>query len=67
MGLAGSVVLMLLSLQHSLPKEYEEDEQDLPISGAGLLQAIWLYQNRPELELLLEQVAHPTAPSRFST
>jgi hypothetical protein len=24
------------------------------------MHAIWLYRNHPELELLLEQVAHPT-------
>ncbi|KAJ7800058.1 hypothetical protein B0H14DRAFT_2616551 [Mycena olivaceomarginata] len=55
-----SVVLMLLSLQHSLPREHHEEEQDLAIDGTGLLHAIWLYRNHPELEPFLEQVAHPT-------
>ncbi|KAF7354158.1 hypothetical protein MVEN_01103400 [Mycena venus] len=59
-GLAGSVVLMLLSLQHSLLRTRHEDEHNLPIDGTGLLHAIWLYRNHPELELLLDQVAHPT-------
>ncbi|KAJ7863581.1 hypothetical protein B0H13DRAFT_2565026 [Mycena leptocephala] len=59
-GLAGSAVLMLLSLQHSLLHAHHEDEQDLPIDGTGIMHAIWLYRNHPELELLLEQVAHPT-------
>ncbi|KAJ7859234.1 hypothetical protein B0H13DRAFT_1901544 [Mycena leptocephala] len=58
-GLAGSVVLMLLSLKHSLLRTHHENEQDLPISGTGLLHAIWLYRNHPELELLLEQVTYP--------
>ncbi|KAF7333175.1 hypothetical protein MVEN_02383300 [Mycena venus] len=30
------------------------------IDGTGLLHAIWLYRNHPELEDLLEQVEHPT-------
>jgi hypothetical protein len=51
---------MLLSLQHSLPREHHEEEQDLAIDGTGLLHAIWLYRNHPELEPFLEQVAHPT-------
>ncbi|KAF7358089.1 hypothetical protein MVEN_00856900 [Mycena venus] len=59
-GLGGSVVLILLSLQHSLPRTRHEVEQDLPIDGTGLLHAIWLYRNHPELELLLEQVEDPT-------
>ncbi|KAJ7837059.1 hypothetical protein B0H14DRAFT_2792720 [Mycena olivaceomarginata] len=59
-GLAGSVGLMLLSFQHSLPCAHHETEQDLLIDGTGLLHAIWLYRNQPELELLLEQVALPT-------
>ncbi|KAJ7828011.1 hypothetical protein B0H13DRAFT_2373448 [Mycena leptocephala] len=60
LGLVGSVFLMLSSLQHSLPRAHHADEQDLSIYGKGLLHAIWLYRNHPELELLLEQVADPT-------
>jgi hypothetical protein len=26
----------------------------------GILHAIWLYRNHPELEMLMEQVDHPT-------
>ncbi|KAJ7312466.1 hypothetical protein DFH08DRAFT_897062 [Mycena albidolilacea] len=59
-GLAGSIVLMLLSLQYSLLRIHHENEQDLPIDGTGLLHAIWMYRNHPELELFLEQVDHPT-------
>jgi hypothetical protein len=51
---------MLLSLEHLLFSQDEKTEQDLPIDGTGLLHAIWLYRNHTELEVLLEQVEHPT-------
>ncbi|KAJ7810881.1 hypothetical protein B0H14DRAFT_3756324 [Mycena olivaceomarginata] len=51
-GLVSSVALMLLSLQNSLLPAHHENEEDLPIDGTGLLHAIWLYRNHPELELL---------------
>ncbi|KAJ7462956.1 hypothetical protein FB451DRAFT_467725 [Mycena latifolia] len=59
-GLIASMALMLLSLQHLLHRRDEKAEQDMSIDGTGLLHAIWLYRNHPELEVLLEQVEHPT-------
>ncbi|KAJ6556971.1 hypothetical protein DFH09DRAFT_1365415 [Mycena vulgaris] len=59
-GLIASIALMLLSLQHLLHPGDEKAEQDVPIDGTGLLHAIWLYRNHPELEVLLEQVERPT-------
>jgi hypothetical protein len=32
----------------------------MPIDGIGLLHAIWLYRNHPELETIIEQVEHLT-------
>jgi len=48
---------MPLSLFHA---EANKDEQDIPMEGTGLLHAIWLYRNHPELDTLLEQVERPT-------
>ncbi|KAJ6491099.1 hypothetical protein C8R45DRAFT_1138153 [Mycena sanguinolenta] len=60
-GLAASILLLLLSLPHSLllggPTSNDDDTQ---IDGIGLLHAIWLYRHHPELEMLLEQVEQPT-------
>ncbi|KAJ7912157.1 hypothetical protein B0H13DRAFT_2477681 [Mycena leptocephala] len=36
------------------------DDKNLSVNGTGILHAIWLYRNHPELETLLEQVEHPT-------
>ncbi|KAJ7701977.1 hypothetical protein B0H16DRAFT_1483316 [Mycena metata] len=33
---------------------------DIPIEGTGLLHAIWLYRNHPDLETRLDQVENPT-------
>jgi len=38
----------------------QNKDDDLPLEGAGILHAIWLYRNHPELETLLKQVEHPT-------
>jgi hypothetical protein len=57
-GLAASIALLLLSLPSSLFAA--KDNSALPIDGTGILHAIWLYRNHPELETLLEQVDHPT-------
>ncbi|KAJ6561866.1 hypothetical protein B0H19DRAFT_1259507 [Mycena capillaripes] len=57
-GLAVSVLLLLLSLPSSLL--HRGNDAKLPIEGTGLLHAMWLYRNHPELETLLEQVTHPT-------
>ncbi|KAJ6482659.1 hypothetical protein C8R45DRAFT_1150174 [Mycena sanguinolenta] len=60
-GLAASILLLLLSLPHSLfPGGPNSDDDDIHIDGTGILHAIWLYRNHPELEMLLEQVEHPT-------
>ncbi|KAJ7226849.1 hypothetical protein GGX14DRAFT_417491 [Mycena pura] len=56
-SLAASVILMMLAMA-SLRSPNEDD--DLPLDGTGILHAIWLYRNHPELEARLEQVEHPT-------
>ncbi|KAJ6577670.1 hypothetical protein B0H19DRAFT_1370797 [Mycena capillaripes] len=57
-GLVVSILLLLLSLPSSL--FHRGNGAELPVGGTGLLHSIWLYRNHPELETLLEQVAHPT-------
>ncbi|KAJ7437403.1 hypothetical protein FB451DRAFT_1305719 [Mycena latifolia] len=59
-GLAASIALLLLSLPYSLGNRGKEIDRDLPLDGTGILHAMWLYRNHPELEKLLEQVEHPT-------
>ncbi|KAJ7325388.1 hypothetical protein DFH08DRAFT_1028130 [Mycena albidolilacea] len=59
-GLAASVALFLLSLQYSLFSKSRQYQTDNPIDGTGILQAIWLYRNHPELETQLDQVDDPT-------
>ncbi|KAJ7083461.1 hypothetical protein C8R44DRAFT_992020 [Mycena epipterygia] len=59
-GLGASVALLLLSNPHSIFRHAEEDRQDSVVDGTGLLHAIWLYRNHPELETLLDQVKYPT-------
>ncbi|KAF7364609.1 hypothetical protein MVEN_00330100 [Mycena venus] len=61
-GLAVSIALMLLSLPYSRYRVIKEPN-DVKIDGTGLLHAIWLYRNHPELERLLEQVEYPTDES----
>ncbi|KAJ7834555.1 hypothetical protein B0H14DRAFT_3461989 [Mycena olivaceomarginata] len=56
-SLAASVILMMLAMA-SLRSPNEDD--DLPLDGTGILHAIWLYRNHPEIEARLEQVEHPT-------
>ncbi|KAJ6503856.1 hypothetical protein C8R45DRAFT_973929 [Mycena sanguinolenta] len=58
-GLGASVGLALLSLQFSRFRT-NRTQVDAPIDGTGFLQAIWLYRNHPELEILVDQVEHPT-------
>ncbi|KAJ7922451.1 hypothetical protein B0H13DRAFT_1865824 [Mycena leptocephala] len=59
-GLSASVMLLLLSLQslHFGKKSWHEHEA--PIDGAGILHAIWLYRNHPELEKLMDPIDHPS-------
>ncbi|KAJ7325382.1 hypothetical protein DFH08DRAFT_1085128 [Mycena albidolilacea] len=59
-GLAASVTLFLLSLRYSLFSKSHQYQTDNPIDGTGILQAIWLYRNHPELETQLDQVDTPT-------
>ncbi|KAJ7325392.1 hypothetical protein DFH08DRAFT_343417 [Mycena albidolilacea] len=59
-GLAASVALFLLSLRYSLLSKSHQYQTDNPIDGTGILQAIWLYRNHPELETQLDQVDNPT-------
>ncbi|KAJ7825562.1 hypothetical protein B0H14DRAFT_2596512 [Mycena olivaceomarginata] len=59
-GLAISIALILLSLPFSIPCKHAKPEIDIPIDGVGILHAIWLYRNHPQLETLLKQVDHPT-------
>jgi hypothetical protein len=51
---------MLLALPSLLFHEDSTDDKDRSVNGTGILHAIWLYRNHPELETLLEQVEHPT-------
>ncbi|KAJ7858585.1 hypothetical protein B0H13DRAFT_2571398 [Mycena leptocephala] len=59
-GLAISIILMLLALPSLLFHEDSTGDKDRSVNGTGILHAIWLYRNHPELETLLEQVEHPT-------
>ncbi|KAJ7034235.1 hypothetical protein C8F04DRAFT_1183523 [Mycena alexandri] len=55
-GLVASVFLALLAL----PSIFFFGDKDIAIDGTGVLHAIWMYRNHPELEALLPQVEHPT-------
>ncbi|KAF7359664.1 hypothetical protein MVEN_00690500 [Mycena venus] len=59
-GLAVSTALMFLALPSSLFHREAKREKDVLIDGTGILHAIWLYRNHPDLETHLEQVEHPT-------
>ncbi|KAJ6549392.1 hypothetical protein DFH09DRAFT_1320128 [Mycena vulgaris] len=59
-GLVESAALLVLSLPSSLFNGSAKKDSDLSIDGTGILHAIWLYRNHPELETLLEHVEHPT-------
>jgi hypothetical protein len=43
-----------------LGSERSTDDKDRLVDGTGILHAIWLYRNYPELDTLLEKVKHPT-------
>ncbi|KAJ7156393.1 hypothetical protein C8R46DRAFT_1295215 [Mycena filopes] len=55
-GLVASILLALLAL----PSIFFNRDNEIPVDGTGVLQAIWMYRNHPELEVLLPQVGHPT-------
>ncbi|KAF7344163.1 hypothetical protein MVEN_01706500 [Mycena venus] len=61
-GLGASIVLTALSLPSlRLPKRLKtRSESDEVIDGTGILHAIWLFRNNPELQTQLEQVEHPS-------
>ncbi|KAJ7827736.1 hypothetical protein B0H13DRAFT_2438961 [Mycena leptocephala] len=59
-GLAISIILFLLALPSLLFHQGSTDDKDRSVNGTGILHAIWLYRNHPELDALLEQVEHPT-------
>ncbi|KAF8170909.1 hypothetical protein K438DRAFT_1982466 [Mycena galopus ATCC 62051] len=59
-GLAASAILLFLSLQSVRLRKGGERETDGAIDGVGMLHAIWLYRNHPELKTRLEPVDHPT-------
>lgn len=60
LGLAASIALACISLRYSLYHGIPPHFEDPAIDGAGILPAIWLYRNQPELARLLGQVEHPT-------
>ncbi|KAJ6618533.1 hypothetical protein B0H10DRAFT_1241922 [Mycena sp. CBHHK59/15] len=55
-GLAASAALALLSLRSLTFRA----NQCASIIEIGFLQAIWLYRSHPKLEMLIQQVPHPT-------
>ncbi|KAF8148748.1 hypothetical protein K438DRAFT_2027465 [Mycena galopus ATCC 62051] len=59
-GALASAILLLVSLQFLDFRKSGEHDDDIAISGMGMLHAIWLYREHPELEKLLEQVVEPT-------
>ncbi|KAJ7343832.1 hypothetical protein DFH08DRAFT_810378 [Mycena albidolilacea] len=59
-GLAASMILTILASACLLSERGQNEDDDLPLNGTGILHAVWLYRNHPELETLLEQVEHPT-------
>ncbi|KAJ7663119.1 hypothetical protein DFH06DRAFT_1395020 [Mycena polygramma] len=59
-GLIVSIVLLLLSLPYSVSQAAADEDNSIELGGIGLLHAIWLYRNHPELQSLLEQVENPT-------
>ncbi|KAJ6522469.1 hypothetical protein B0H19DRAFT_1386647 [Mycena capillaripes] len=56
-GLALSVALMVVSLP--LLRGFGSSKQP-SINGTGMLHAIWLYRNNPDLHRMMEQVEYPT-------
>ncbi|KAJ6488807.1 hypothetical protein C8R45DRAFT_1142987 [Mycena sanguinolenta] len=56
-GLLVSLLLMAVALPLLSGSNHDAD---IPIDGTGILHAIWLFRNHPELQSLLEQVGHPT-------
>jgi hypothetical protein len=59
-GLAVSIALTLISLPLTVLHGRTGQDNNFLVDGAGMLHAIWMYRNHPELEMLLEQVEYPT-------
>ncbi|KAJ7037201.1 hypothetical protein C8F04DRAFT_1092928 [Mycena alexandri] len=59
-GLAASIALMIIAYSTSILTRAGVEETELPIDGLGVLQAIWLYRNHPELETLMDQAEYPS-------
>ncbi|KAJ7100962.1 hypothetical protein B0H15DRAFT_796624 [Mycena belliarum] len=55
-----TVVMGRLDLSITMTAVHDEDHQ---INGTGILHAIWMYRNHPELKVQLEQVDYPTDDS----
>ncbi|KAJ6516974.1 hypothetical protein DFH09DRAFT_1195779 [Mycena vulgaris] len=60
-GLAASTALALLSAFYFRPLRAPSGSSAVVTDDTGILHAIWLYRNHPELETLLQQVEHPTS------
>ncbi|KAJ7123460.1 hypothetical protein C8R44DRAFT_735107 [Mycena epipterygia] len=56
-GLVASIFLTLLSLPSSLFRSTKYGD-DITVNGTGILHAMWLYRNHPELATLLPQAEH---------
>ncbi|KAJ7697718.1 hypothetical protein B0H17DRAFT_1130312 [Mycena rosella] len=59
-GLSASIALTVLALPFMTSTRNRRLAPNIPIDGTGLLHAIWLYRNHPELETHLSQVDYPT-------
>ncbi|KAJ7216101.1 hypothetical protein GGX14DRAFT_562541 [Mycena pura] len=59
-GLAASIALMIIAYSTSILTRAGIEERELPIDGLGVLHAIWLYRNHPELETLIDQAEYPS-------
>ncbi|KAJ7759900.1 hypothetical protein B0H16DRAFT_1532953 [Mycena metata] len=57
--LAVSIALTVLSLAFSFSRK-DATNQEVPTNGTGILHAIWLFRNNPELKTLLPQAENPT-------
>ncbi|KAF8148738.1 hypothetical protein K438DRAFT_1989101 [Mycena galopus ATCC 62051] len=59
-GLCVSILLTVLSIPSLIPPAPIRGAGYVPIDGSGMLHAIWMFRNHPELETLLPQAEDPT-------
>ncbi|KAJ7764389.1 hypothetical protein B0H16DRAFT_1526900 [Mycena metata] len=59
-GLAASIALMIIAYPTSIFTRGGVEATEPPIDGLGVLHAIWLYRNHPELETLIDQAEYPS-------